>query len=146
IESVKKGADHLEAFLREGLEAYDQFKPFMVENEYRFRADNVRGLFARLSQEESQQLRWTPEKIDWYQYWLKVHFPGLNKWVFPKMEEIGKPKPKRIYTYRSLMEMFNAVTKLHKDRVALRMQRKGKLEEYTYGDLAELVTRCATFL
>ncbi|PWT87527.1 MAG: AMP-dependent synthetase [Acidobacteria bacterium] len=146
IQSVKKGVDHLEAFLTEGLDAYDQFRPFMVENLYRFRADNVRTLFARLSREDSKQLIWAPEKIDWYHYWLKVHFPGLQKWVFPKMEEIGKPKPKRVYTYRSLMEMFHSVTKLHRDRVAMRIQRKGVLEEYSYGNLAELVTRAAAFL
>ncbi len=143
---IKKGADHAEAFLSEGLEAYEQFRPFTVLNDYHFRADNVRALFARMPEEDRQILIWAPESLDWYHYWLKVHFPGLNRWVFPKMEEIGKPKPKRVYTYRTLVELFDSVTKLHADRIAMRIERDGKLEEYTYGDLRELILRAAAFL
>ena len=146
LQSIKKGARHLEAFIQEGLDAYDQFRPFMILNEYQFRADHVRALFGRLSSNDRKDLWWAPEKIDWYHYWLKVHFPGLQKWVFPRMEEIGRPKPKRVYTYRNLLELFHAVTKLHENRIAMRIERKGELEEYTYADLAELVTRAATFL
>ncbi len=143
---IKKAADHAEAFISEGLEAYEQFRPFTVLNELYFRADNVRALFERLPEEDRRILTWAPETLDWYHYWLKVHFPGLNRWVFPKMEEIGKPKPKRVYTYRTLTELFDSVTKLHAERVAMRMERKGKLEEYTYRDLRELVLRAAAFL
>ena len=35
---------------------------------------------------------------------------------------------------------------LHADRVAMRMEREGKLEEYTYSDLRELILRAAAFL
>lgn len=143
---LKKGADHAEAFLREGLEAYEQFRPFTVLNEYYFRADNVRALFERMPEEDRKILTWAPETLDWYHYWLKIHFPGLNRWVFPKMEEIGKPKPKRVYTYRTLVELFDSVTKLHADRIAMRIERNGKLEKYTYADLRELILRAATFL
>ncbi|HET6267732.1 MAG TPA: AMP-binding protein, partial [Acidobacteriota bacterium] len=146
LNKVKKGAERLGAFTREGLDAYDQFRPFMIENEFRFRADNVREVFARLSKEERQKLNWAPESIDWYYYWLHVHFPGLQKWVFPKMEEIGVPKPKRVYTYRSLMEMFDAVTKIHEHRTAIKMERHGEMEEYSYGDVRELVLRAGAFL
>lgn len=143
---IKKGADHAEAFLREGLEAYEQFRPFTVLNDYHFRADNVRALFARMPEDDQQILTWAPESLDWYHYWLKIHFPGLNRWVFPKMEEIGKPKPKRVYTYRTLVELFDSVTKVHADRIAMRIERDGKLEEYTYSDLRELILRAAAFL
>ena len=146
IQKIQRGAQRTEAFLREGLDAYEQFHPFMVENEYYYRADNTRALFARMPQEDRENLVWAPESLDWHHYWLKVHFPGLQKWVFPKMEEIGQPKPKRVYTYRSLMEMFDAVTRLHADRVGMRIERKGKLEEYTYTDIKELVIRAAAFL
>ena len=49
-------------------------------------------LFARMTEADRELLTWAPEALDWHHYWLKVHFPGLNKWVFPKMEEIGQPK------------------------------------------------------
>lgn len=146
VQRLKQGVDRLEAFTREGLDAYEQFRPFMVENEYQFRADHVRELFSRLLEDERSKLTWSPESLDWYHYWLKIHFPGLQKWVFPKMEEIGKPKPKRVYTYRNLMEMFDAVTKLYEDNVAMNMERNGEKEEYTYADLRELVIRVGAFL
>ncbi|HEY4490832.1 MAG TPA: AMP-binding protein, partial [Acidobacteriota bacterium] len=145
-DALLKGAQRLEAFTREGLDAYEQFKPFMLYNEYQFRADNVRALFARLSPDSHKILTWAPESIDWYHYWLKVHFPGLQKWVFPKMEEIGKPKPKRVYTYRSIPEMLYAITKSKHRKIAMRMERNGEMEEYTYSDVRELSLRAATYL
>jgi long-chain acyl-CoA synthetase len=146
ISKIKKGAERLQAFTREGLDAYEQFRPFTILNEHRYRADNVRALFARVPEAEREVLTWAPESIDWYYYWLEIHFPGLNKWVFPKMEEIGVPKPKRVYTYRNLMEMFDAVTKLNETRISMRIERDGEMEEYTYGDVRELTLRAAAFL
>src|SRR6266853_4413199 len=54
--------------------------------------------------------------------------------------------PKRIYTYRDLLEMFETTTKRHATRVAMRIERDGRNEQYTYADLRELATRAAGFL
>jgi long-chain acyl-CoA synthetase len=145
INRMKSAVDQVEESTREAKEAFEMFHPFTVENAYIFRADNVRALFARIREEERQLLTWNPETFDWYSYWLDTHLPGLRKWVLPTLEEDMRKQPKRIYTYRDLVEMFETTTKRHATRVAMRIERDGHKEQYTYADLRELATRAAAF-
>jgi long-chain acyl-CoA synthetase len=146
VDRVKERIDRLEEITRETQEAFEMFRPFMVENAYVFRADNVRSLMARIRKDERALLSWHPEKFDWYDYWMHIHFPGLKKWVFPTLEEDMREQPKRVYTYRDLLELFETSTKRHATRVAMRIERDGRKEQYTYADLRELATRAAGFL
>ena len=146
IDRVKSSVERVEELTRETNEAFDMFRPFTVENAYVFRSDNVRSLFDRISEDERSLLTWHPEKFDWYDYWLNVHLPGLTKWVFPTLEDEMRAKPKRVYTYRDLLELFETSTKRHATRVAMRIERDGRKEQYTYADLRELATRVAGFL
>ena len=146
VTQAKEAVERFEAFTWEGEEHYRTFRPFIVDNKYVFRADNTRALFARLDQGGERLLFFEPEKIDWYDYWLKVHLPGLQKWVFPKLDEAETGKTRRIYTYRNLVELFEAATKNHSGRVAMRIERNGREERYTYADFRECVLRAAAFL
>jgi len=146
IDRVKSSIDRIEEITHETSEAFDMFRPFTIENAYIFRSDNVRALFARIREDEQGLLSWDPEKFDWYDYWLNIHLPGLKKWVFPTLEEDMRAQPKRIYTYRDLIELFETSTKRHATRVAMRIERDGRKEQYTYADLGELATRAAGFL
>src|SRR6266404_3139416 len=145
INRMKQTVDRVEEQTREAKEAFEMFLPFTAENAYIFRSDNVRALFARIPQDESQFLTWNPETFDWYHYWLNIHMPGLKKWVLPTLEEDMRAQPKRVYTYRDLLEMFETTTKRHATRVAMRIERDGHKEQYTYADLRELATRAAGF-
>ncbi len=146
IDLMKNSVERVEELTRETTEAFDMFRPFTVENAYVFRCDNVRSLFHRISEDEQSLLTWNPEKFDWYDYWLNIHLPGLTKWVFPTLEDEMRAKPKRVYTYRDLLELFETSTKRHATRVAMRIERDGRKEQYTYADLRELATRVAGFL
>jgi long-chain acyl-CoA synthetase len=145
INRMKQTVDHVEQQTREASEAFEMFLPFTVENAYVFRSDNVRALFDRIGEDEKQLLTWNPEQFDWYDYWLHIHMPGLKKWVLPTLEEDMRTQPKRVYTYRDLLEMFETTTKRHETRVAMRIERDGHKEQYTYADLRELATRAAAF-
>src|SRR5687768_11182551 len=146
IDRLKETVDRVEEITKETTEAFEMFRPFTIENAYIFRSDNVRELFARIRGDERGLLNWHPEKFDWYDYWLNTHLPGLKKWVFPTLEEDMRVQPKRIYTYRDLLELFETSTKRHATRVAMRIERDGRKEQYTYADLRELATRAAGFL
>jgi len=146
IDLVKDKVERVEEMTRETTEAFDMFRPFTVENAYVFRSENVRSLFERISEDERSLLTWNPEQFDWYDYWLNIHLPGLTKWVFPTLEDEMRAQPKRIYTYRDLLELFETSTKRHATRVAMRIERDGRKEQYTYADLRELATRVAGFL
>ena len=146
IDRVKNSVERVEELTRETTEAFDMFRPFTIENAYVFRSDNVRSLFSRIGEDERSLLTWNPERFDWYDYWLNIHLPGLTKWVFPTLEDEMRAKPKRVYTYRDLLELFETSTKRHATRVAMRIERDGRKEQYTYEDLRELATRVAGFL
>src|SRR4030095_3656895 len=61
-------------------------------------------------------------------------------------EEDMRAQPKRVYTYRDLLELFETATKRHATRVAMRIERDGRKEQYTYADVRELATRVGGFL
>src|SRR5215208_4696177 len=145
VDRAKATVERVEEVTRETKEAFDMFRPFMIENAYIFRSDNVRSLFAEVREDERRLLRWDPETFDWYDYWMNVHFPGLKKWVFPTLEEDMRAQPKRVYTYRDLLELFETSAKRYSTRVAMRIERDGQKEQYTYADIQELATRGAAF-
>jgi long-chain acyl-CoA synthetase len=98
-----------------------------------------------IKERERPLLPWNPEKLDWYDYWLNVHFPGMRKWVLPTLEEELKIQEKRSYTYKDLLDLFDTSIKRFPTRVAMRIERDGRKEQYTFEDVNELTLRAAGF-
>ncbi len=146
VDRVKKGVDEAKRVTDEAHTNIELFKPFIHDNAYVFRADNIRALRDRLPAEERELLTWSPETIDWYDYFMNIHFPGLHKWVLPELDETFAAKPKSVYAYHDLLELFDTTTKLHATRVAMRMERGRREEIYTFENLQELATRVGAFL
>lgn len=65
------------------------YKPFILQNEHVFEAENARLLSAALSPEERALFAFDPESIDWWDYWINIHIPALRRWCYPLME--GRP-------------------------------------------------------
>jgi len=146
VDQVKKKVDDVKRITKDASRDIDLFRPFILDNAYVLRADNIRALRDRLPPEERALSPWSPETIDWYDYFMNIHFPGLQRWVLPELDETYAPKPKSVYAYRDLLELFDTTTKLHKTRVAMRMERGGRQESYSYRDLRELADRAGAFL
>ncbi|MER3431145.1 MAG: AMP-dependent synthetase [Blastocatellia bacterium] len=145
VADLRKSAEEFERTTRETMDAFAMFKPFMVDNAYLYRSDNVRELMASVKEREKHLLPWYPEKLDWYDYWLNIHFPGMRKWVLPTLEEELKAQEKRSYTYKDLIDLFDTATKRFATRVAMRIERGGRREQYTFDDVRELANRAAGF-
>jgi long-chain acyl-CoA synthetase len=146
LDRMKKGVDEIERVTTEAAENITLFRPFIFENAYVFRADNIRALRDRLTPEDQKKLVWGPEKLDLYDYWMNIHFPGLARWVLPELDETYAARPKQVYSYHDLLELFDATTKLHATRTALRIERGKREEIYSYADLQELASRIGVFL
>jgi long-chain acyl-CoA synthetase len=146
VSDLQKSVESFERTTQETMDAFAMFKPFMIDNEYLYRSDNVRALMSLVREKERDLLPWYPEKIDWYDYWLNVHFPGMRKWVLPTLEEELKIQEKRSYTYRDLLDLFDTSTKRFPTRIAMRIERNGRKEQYTFEDVRELTLRAAGFL
>jgi len=129
---------------------FQLFMPFIVERKYEFRCDNTRALHDRLSAVDKLALPWRPDLLDWRHYWLEIHLPGLEKWIFPDLEEEFAAKPKSVYSYKDLLEMFDAATKHHRNRTAMRLlpppDDVAEPLRYTYADLQDLAARVAVGL
>ncbi|MET0751895.1 MAG: AMP-binding protein, partial [Pyrinomonadaceae bacterium] len=145
VSDLQKSVEKFERTTQETMDAFAMFKPFMIDNEYLYRADNVRALMSLVKEKEKDLLPWYPERLDWYDYWLKVHFPGMRKWVLPQLEEDLKIQERRSYTYKDLLDLFDTSTKRFPTRVAMRIERGGRKEQYTFEDVRELTLRAAGF-
>ncbi|HVU50984.1 MAG TPA: AMP-binding protein [Polyangia bacterium] len=146
VDRIKKGFDEVERVTQEATKNIELFRPFIFENAYVLRADNARALFDRLPPEDQRLVPWGPQHLDWFDYWMNIHFPGLQKWVLPELDQTYAPKPKQVYSYHDLLELFDTTTKLHATRPALRMERAKREELYSYADLQELAARVGVFL
>jgi long-chain acyl-CoA synthetase len=146
VSDLKKSVENFEQTTQETIDAFAMFKPFMIDNAYEYRSDNVRALMSLVKKSEQDLLPWYPEKLDWYDYWLNVHFPGMRKWVLPQLEEDLKKIEKRSYTYKDLLDLFDTSVKRFPTRVAMKIERNGKKEQYTFEDVKELTYRAAGFL
>ncbi|MEO8648878.1 MAG: AMP-binding protein, partial [Acidobacteriota bacterium] len=145
ISDLKKSTEDFKRATQETMDAFAMFKPFMIDNEYLYRSDNVRALMSVIKEKEKHLLPWYPDKLDWYDYWLNVHFPGMRKWVLPALEEELKIQEKRLHTYKDLLDLFDTATKRFPTRVAMRIERNGRKEQYTFEDIKELTLRAAGF-
>ncbi|MBS1797624.1 MAG: AMP-binding protein [Acidobacteria bacterium] len=146
VSDLKKSVENFEHTTQETIDAFALFKPFMIDNAYEYRSDNVRALMALVREKEKHLIPWYPERLDWYDYWLNVHFPGMRKWVLPQLEEDLKKPEKRSYTYKDLLDLFDTSVKRFPTRVAMKIERGGRKEQYTYEDVNELTYRAAGFL
>ncbi|HLL25602.1 MAG TPA: AMP-binding protein, partial [Kofleriaceae bacterium] len=130
-------------------ELVELFKPFTTDHDIAFRCDHIRALWARVTPADQDKLLWAPHLIDWRKYWLDTHFPGLQKWTFDKLDEEFGAKPKSVYTYKSIIELFEATCKANRNRTALRLLRKEEGSEpirFTYGQMHDLAWQGAGVL
>jgi long-chain acyl-CoA synthetase len=65
------------------------YEPFILHNEHVFECENARLLSAALPPTEKALFDFTPEAVDWWDYWINVHIPALRRWCYPLME--GRP-------------------------------------------------------
>ncbi len=65
------------------------YEPFILHNEHVFECENARLLSAALTEEEKKMFDFSPETIDWWDYWINIHIPALRRWCYPLME--GRP-------------------------------------------------------
>ncbi|MCP3098169.1 AMP-binding protein [Myxococcus sp. K15C18031901] len=123
----------------------DLFLPFLYENRYVFRCDNTRSVYTRMAHGDRLKIPWDPEHIDWRAYFMETHLPGLEKWVFPGLEE-EREKRTVIPAHRDLLEMFEAVVHAYRHRVAFRMVAGEKEERFTFGEVHRYAARVGSFL
>jgi len=147
LTTVRHEAKKVEKLTATGEKIFELFMPFIHDNKYVFLAKNSLKLSEMLHPAERDLYGCVVENLDWRHYWLKVHTPGLEKWVFPNLEAKLKGDPRESYTYKDLVELFDSSTTNFANRTALQHHRDGQIvERYTYAQLKERAERAAAFL
>ncbi|HYO71594.1 MAG TPA: AMP-binding protein, partial [Archangium sp.] len=145
LEKARDSLSNLEEQGQSLMGLVELFMPFLYENRYVFRCDNTRSVYARMAHHDRVRIPWAPEHIDWRVYFLDTHLPGLEKWVFPGLEEETK-KRTVIPASRDLLEMLEASVNAWRHRVAFRYAAGEKEERLTYGEVNRYANRVGSFL
>lgn len=80
-DDLAKSTDSAERRLRQIDEVLDLFQPFTHDTFTIFECQAI----AKFDVVEPE-FRFEPEAIDWREYWLDAHLPGLRRWCFPEYE------------------------------------------------------------
>jgi long-chain acyl-CoA synthetase len=113
------------------------FVPFTAEYRYVFRTDNVRGALARLVPADRRRVDWAPEQIDWRAWFLEVHAPGLEKWVFPQIEEKLKRPKKPAARHETLPLLLEEMAERYELAVALQRTEVDGLSRLSFREWRE---------
>jgi long-chain acyl-CoA synthetase len=123
----------------------DLFLPFVWDNRFVFRCDNTRSLYVGMPAHDRAKIDWNPEAIDWRTYFLETHLPGLEKWVFPGLDEESE-KRKVLPAHRDLLELFDAAVHEWRHRVAFRFYEGDRVQRFTFGEVHHYAARVGSYL
>jgi hypothetical protein len=146
VDQVKKKVDNLKRVTKDASRDIDLFRPFILDNEYVLRADNIRALRDRLPPEERSAravvardhrlVRLLHEHpLSWF---AEVGAARARRDLRAQAQErVRLPRPARALRHHD---------QAARQRTAMRMERGGRTESYSYRDLRELAERAGTFL
>jgi long-chain acyl-CoA synthetase len=117
---------------------FTEFRPFTVDVEFRFSAKNTRALMASLSDEDQQRLPWDIQQIEWRDYWMDVHIPGVKKWSVPLLDDRLKKEIKPQRRHDDLVAMLEDRMEHDEHRIALQRLEGEQLTNIDLRDLWEL--------
>jgi long-chain acyl-CoA synthetase len=110
----------------------DMFLPFIAEADWVFSCANTRAAMDRMPPEERSKFVWYPDSFDWRDWMWNVHLPGLEKWVFPELEERLRKEIAALRPYDHLVDLLDEAAERHDHAVGLQRLEKEGLSRTTY--------------
>src|SRR5580700_3829170 len=128
-------------------EMVEVYRPYIQELIYTFHGSNVRELYGALKPADVAHHPFRPDKIDWADYWINVHLPGLRRHIFPQLDLHTKGRPNLLKRHRSLVAMLENAADRYGSRVALIARLpSGQQSSMTYRELRDSSHRAALLL
>src|SRR5262249_57318607 len=118
-------------------EILEIFMPFVAEADWVFSCANTRAAIARMPLEERARFFWEPEKIDWRAWMWEVHLPGLEKGVYPLIDEKLQKELKPLRAYETLLDVLDEIAERHDHVVALQRLERAGLSRLSYRELRD---------
>jgi len=107
------------------------YRPYIQELIYTFHCKNVRALYRRLTPADAELHPFKPEAIDWQDYWINIHLPGLRLYSFPQLDLHARGRVRAPRRHKSLIELLDSAAERHNSRPALVAHSPGGEERAT---------------
>ena len=112
------------------------FLPFTYDQKGPFSCANTREAYARVGAADRAKLDWTPEKVDWADYFMEQHLPAMEKRVIPWMEARYKKELKPLKAHQTLVTLVEQMAERYEHAVALgRFEGDVGFTRITYADV-----------
>src|SRR5271156_1012337 len=125
-------------------ELVEVYRPYIQKLIYTFHGANIRALYASLKPADAEQHPFRPDLIDWYDYWINIHLPGLRRHIFPQLDLHTRGRAKSLPRHRSLVDMLDRAADRYGSQVAMIARRpSGEQTQTTYRELRDRAHRAA---
>jgi long-chain acyl-CoA synthetase len=123
------------------------YRPYIHELTYTFHGRNIRDLYSALAPADVAQHPFEPEKIDWNDYWVNVHLPGLRRHVFSQLGLHARGKTRPLLRYKTLIELMERAAERFNSRPALEVRKpSGQRTSLSYRELRDGARRAGLLL
>ncbi len=123
------------------------YRPYIQDLVYTFHGKNIRDLYATLAPGDADRHPYHPERIDWNDYWINVHMPGLRRHIFPQLELHTRARPGGSFRYKTLVEMLDRAAESYGARPALDSRNlAGQRTSISYRELRDSAHRAGLML
>jgi long-chain acyl-CoA synthetase len=123
------------------------YRPYIQELAYTFHGRNIRDLYRTLTRADAEQHPFQPEKIDWSDYWLNIHLPGLRRHIFPQLDLHTRGRARPPLRHKTLIELLERAAERFGPRVALETRKpSGQRSSLSYRELRDGAHRAGLLL
>ena len=144
---IEAGIDKFKENTDLARELVEVYRPYIQELVYTFHAANIRALYATLKFADAEHHPFRPDLIDWRDYWINIHLPGLRRHIFPQLDLHTRGRAKSLPRHRSLVDMLDRAADRYGSKVAMIARRpSGEQTQTTYRELRDKAHRAALLL
>jgi long-chain acyl-CoA synthetase len=144
---IESGIDKFKENTDLARELIEVYRPYIQKLVYTFHAANIRALYATLKTADAERHPFRPDLIDWRDYWINIHLPGLRRHIFPQLDLHTRGRTKSLPRHRSLVDMLDRAADRYGSRVAIIARRpSGEQTQTTYRELRDKAHRAALLL
>ena len=123
------------------------YRPYIQELIYTYHGKNIRDLYQTLDAADTAHHPYRPEAIDWADYWINIHMPGLRRHIFPQLELHTRTRAKRLPRHKTLTAMLDHAAENYGSRVALEARlASGQRTPTTFRELRDGAQRAGRLL
>ena len=144
---IESGIDKFKENTDLARELVEVYRPYIQELVYTFHATNIRALYASLKPADAERHPFRPDLIDWHDYWINIHLPGLRRHIFPQLDLHTRGRTNSLPRHRSLLDMLDRAADRYGARIAMIARRpSGEQTQTTYRELRDRAHRAALLL